>query len=71
MSGVRAREKEELGAGALFIADVMAQKFEDSALSDSEGLSEKCLCGNVRKALRLDIQYLRAEVRQEAAHHLL
>lgn len=33
---------------------LLAQKFEkESALSNGEGLLEKCLCRNVRKALRL------------------
>lgn len=58
---VRHKSKRERGTCSCCIVHcrhVMAQKLEESALRNSEGLLEKCLCWNVRKALRLEIFWL-------------
>lgn len=51
---MRVKEKEELVEFELFIADIYwLRNLRRRVLSNGEGLLEKCLCRNVRKALRL------------------
>lgn len=62
---MRAREKEELVEFELFIADIYwLRDLRRRALSNGEGLLEKRLCRNVRKALRLGMFSSRGQ-RQE------
>lgn len=67
---MRAREKEERVEFELFIADIyLAEKFEkESALSNGEGLLEKCLCRNVSKAPRLGSRGRREEKRRRTIY---
>lgn len=67
---MRVREKEERVEFELFIADIyLPQKFEkESALSNGEGLLEKCLYRNVRKAPRLGSRGQREEKRRRTIY---
>lgn len=58
------KKRETCSCCIVHCRHVMTQKIEESALSFSDGLLDKCFCWNVKKALRLEIFSIRGQ-RQE------